>query len=202
MLKIIFLFIWFTFAICAGKGTNYRLTQDANIRKEPSKDSAISCTVTSGSTFLGEEENEDWIKIKEFETGTKNADGTISSLNLQDCYIHSSVVEKKFNWTKLIKNLFWVFVISTFILAGVDSRCPSCKKLFARKRINKTFVDSAEGYDTVTRVDTIKNRRGETIATKERKEQVHMTTNYYRIDCKCKKCGHEWHYITSHRFEG
>ena len=165
MLKWIFLFFWVLFVFLAGNGTNYKVVQDANIRTEPSKEAEISYTATSGETFLGKKENEEWIKIKEFKITTKNADG-ISDSGVVYGYIHNSLVHKKLNWTKIIKTL------------------------------------SDEGYDTVTRVDEIKNRRGETIATRERQEQVHMTTNYYRIDCKCKKCGHEWYYITSHRFEG
>lgn len=201
MKKMIILWVWFMFALIAGKGTNYRLTQDANIRREPSKKAEISYTATSGATFLGKKENDEWIKIKEFEITTNNSDGTSSTGSVYG-YIHNSLVEKKFNWTRLIKTLFWLYVIFAFFSAGVERQCPSCKKLFARKKLGKTFVDSDEDYDTVTRVDTIKNRRGETIATKERQEQVHMTTNYYRVDCRCKKCGHEWYYITSHRFEG
>lgn len=189
------------FALIAGKGTNYRVTQDSNIRKEPSKEAEISYTVTSGTAFLGEKENDDWIKIKELQIITNNTDGSSSPKSIHG-YVHNSLIEKKFNWTKILKILFWLYVIFAFFSAGEERKCPSCKKLFARKILSKKFVDSSEDYDTVTRVDTIKNRRGETIATKERQEQVHMTTNYYRVDCKCKKCGHKWYYITSHRFEG
>lgn len=201
MLKWIFLFFWVLFVFLAGNGTNYKVVQDANIRTEPSKEAEISYTATSGETFLGKKENGEWIKVKEFKITAKNADG-ISDSGVVYGYIHNSLVHKKLNWTKIIKTLFWIYVVLGIYLAGKESQCPSCKKFFARKKLKKTFMDSDEGYDTVTRVDEIKNRRGETIATRERQEQVHMTTNYYRIDCKCKKCGHEWYYITSHRFEG
>ena len=201
MKKMIFLFAWFWFVVLAGAGTNYRLTQNANVMWEPSNEAKVYTTVSSGETFLGKKKNDEWIRIKEFETTIENADGTTSSKYISG-YLHNSVVEKKINWNKIIKTLFWLYVLYAFFSAGIERRCPHCKKLFARKKLGKTFVDSDEGYDTVTRVDTLKNRRGDTVFTNERKEQVHMTTNYYRVDCRCKKCGHEWYYITSHRFEG
>ena len=202
LLKLIVFYVTLTYVLIAGKGTNYRIIEQSNVRFQPTSESNI-VRVVGPQEFLGKKENDDWIKIKAITFNVEKSDNTITEKTETDIgYIHKSLVKKKFNWTKFIKFLFWGYVIFSIFMAGKKRQCPHCKKFFALKKIGKEYVDSDGGFETVTRTDTRYNNRGDAIGTTERKEQIHVTTDYYRILYRCKKCGKECYENTSHTYEG
>ncbi|MEM3886766.1 MAG: zinc ribbon domain-containing protein [Candidatus Methanomethylicia archaeon] len=92
-------------------------------------------------------------------------------------------------------------LIITYIW-GALNRCPSCKKIFARDKIGKEFLDSDEGYETVIRYDDVYNNKGERIGQVEREEQVHVIYKTYLFKYKCKFCGFKWKQVETIRHEG
>ena len=94
-----------------------------------------------------------------------------------------------------------ISLIFTYLL-GVSQKCPSCKKKFAMKGVGKELIDVDEGYETVTRTDTIRDSRGDTIGTVDRDEQVHMIYETYKVYYKCIFCGFQWSEIKKESHEG
>lgn len=172
-----------------------RISQDANIRSAPNKDSAVIKILKSGTVCEGElsKKNANWYEIK--------LDDTVG-------YVHKSLVKTSFDIKNFSKDhpylvgLISLIIVIIIIRKGKKTRCPKCKRWFAEKKLKKEFMDSDGHYETKTRTDIRRNSRGEQIGTTERQEQVHMTTNYYRQHCKCKYCGYQYYYNTSSTFEG
>ena len=65
-------------------------------------------------------------------------------------------------------------------ISGFDTRCPKCKKWWAKKSEGSKEIDRKGGYKTVTRTDIIQGREGENIGSIERQEQVHVTRVTYQ----------------------
>ena len=190
------------FCLYETKETRLQITEDANIRAEPTIESTVLKVANTGSTYQGEKlkDNQNWYKIQ-FD---KNETG----------YIHESLVEEKdYTSHHVSKNrvsfiLTIVFIVLLLkkglnvIKKGKQTKCPQCKKWFAEK-VEKISLLSKDGsYKTKTVTDITKNKRGEVKETTEREVQVHMTTEYYRHYCSCKKCNYKWYYDTKHTFEG
>jgi hypothetical protein len=70
------------------------------------------------------------------------------------------------------------------------------------KGVGKELIDVDEGYETVTRTDTIRDSRGDTIGTVDRDEQVHMIYETYKVYYKCIFCGFQWSEIKKESHEG
>ena len=172
------------------KPGNLKTTQEANIRTEPNIEAEVKCVVSSKTILQAEEinSNNEWLKISK-----------INSEKTDNAYIHKSVVEKRTNWKKVFFILFILYVVVSFFKTCQETKCPKCKKPFAKKRISRQYIGNEDGYETVTRTDVNKNRNGVTIGTTERQEQVHVIYKKYRNIYKCKKCGYEWAIITQER---
>ena len=172
-----------------------KISQDANMRAAPNKDSEVVKVLKSGTTCEGElsKENSNWYEIK--------VDESVG-------YVHKSLVKAPFNYSAFAKEhpylvgIVFLIILVLIIKKGVRTKCPKCKRWFAEKKLKKEFLDSDGHYETKTRTDIRRNSRGEQIGTTERQEQVHMTTNYYRQHCKCKYCGYQYYYNISNTFEG
>lgn len=172
-----------------------KITQDANMRSAPSKDSDIVKVLKTGMQCEGElsKENENWYEIK--------VDDTVG-------YVHKSLVSTPFSFALFSKEhpylvgIVFLIILIIFIRKGKRTQCPKCKRWFAEKKLKREFLDSDGHYETKTRTDIRRNNRGEQIGTTERQEQVHMTTNYYKQHCKCKYCGYQYYYNISSTFEG
>lgn len=172
-----------------------KISQDANMRAAPNKDSEVVKVLKSGTTYEGElsKENSNWYEIK--------VDESVG-------YVHKSLVKAPFNFSAFAKEhpylvgIVFLIILVLIIKKGLRTKCPKCKRWFAEKKLKKEFLDSDGHYETKTRTDIRRNSRGEQIGTTERQEQVHMTTNYYRHHCKCKYCGYQYYYNTSNTFEG
>ena len=82
--------------------------------------------------------------------------------------------------------------ILTLPLRLFSEPCENCGARFSREVISQELLGTDEGYETITRHDVTRNKKGELLYTTARKEQVHVTKNYYRNYCRCKKCGYEW----------
>ena len=183
------------FCLYETKETKLQITEDANVREAPSMESNILKVANKGSTFKGERfiDNQNWYKIQ-FD---KNKTG----------YIHESLItENEFLTYHLSKNRFYTFlvILISFLIMrkGIKTRCPECKRWFARKEVGKEYAGSNEHYETKNRQYVTRNRHGQVLTTTEHPEQVHMTTNYYSHNCICRKCGYEWTYNTKYTFEG
>lgn len=170
-----------------------KITQDANLRTKPSKDSEIIKVLEKDTIVEGERyQNSDWYQVK-----AKEFNG----------YVHKSLISEGFNTKIIMKHPFLLGVIFFILIiiiikTGKGTKCPNCKRWFARKKIRKEFLDSSGHYATKNRTDIQRNSRGEQIGTIERQEQIHVTTNHYRQYCKCKYCNYNYSYIFSTTHEG
>jgi len=122
----------------------------------------------------------------------------LDSLSPDFHYIYFQVLG--LGYTQLLLNIP-ISLICTYLL-GVSQKCPSCKKKFARETVGKELIDVDEGYETVTRTDTIRDSSGDTIGTVDRDEQVHMIYETYKIYYKCIFCGFQWSEIKKESHEG
>lgn len=172
-----------------------KITQDANMRSAPDKDSDIVKVLKSGVVCEGElsKENSNWYEIR--------IDDTVG-------FVHKSLISTPLNFSSFSQNhsylmgIVVLIILIIIIMKGKRTKCPKCNRWFAEEKLKKEFLDSDGHYETITRKDIRRNSRGEKIGTTERQEQVHMTTNYYKQHCKCKYCGYRYYYNTSSTFEG
>lgn len=77
-------------------------------------------------------------------------------------------------------------------VSGTTTRCPSCKKWWARDLTDKEEVGRTNGYKTVIRHDINRDADGREIGRTERQEQVHVTRIEYRNHYRCGFCRHMW----------
>lgn len=87
----------------------------------------------------------------------------------------------------IVAVLFIVFLIISKINS---TKCPSCKKRWSKKFINKEILSKTPFYKTVTRYDIKRDAQVNEINRTERREQVHMQKITYRFFYECKKCGY------------
>lgn len=102
----------------------------------------------------------------------------------------------------LASKSFWIGGIILFILlsslaSGYGSRCSHCKKWWAMKKIGKTLINEKASW--VKKEFKVKNSRGEVIQTHE--GAVPATIYTYRIDRRCKHCGHQDYIIKEKKRE-
>ncbi len=107
------------------------------------------------------------------------------------------------------KDYFFSFVFLMAIVGFValmmfiaSKRCTKCGKLFSTQYIGRNLLEHWGGYETVTRHDITRDRRGNEISRTERKEQVHMIYKKYKNNNKCSSCGYKWDYITTEKYQG
>jgi hypothetical protein len=89
----------------------------------------------------------------------------------------------------------WIglFIAIIFILFNRWSKsCPSCKRWGVKVLKDSEFLNSWDGYETITRRDNVRNTKGEITHTIERKEQVAVRYSRYRNSYNCKNCNHNW----------
>lgn len=192
-----------------------KVTEDANLRELPNKDSNVITVLKAGTIGVGElsNENENWYKIKvDNTTGFIHKSLVIVSSDSDDSESsnkprNTNVKTEKGFFGFIKKHPYLILILLAFIIyviisRGINTRCSQCKKWFAIIPLNEEYLDSDGHYETVTRTDIRKNKKGEQIGTVERKEQIHMTTDHYLQHCKCKYCGYEYSYETSKTYEG
>ena len=91
-------------------------------------------------------------------------------------------------FTLLVLVLFWAFrKIYTKIAKRYLSQCKNCKKLFALKKKNSTFVKE-ENISIMVELKE-KNRDGEVTGTRE--DYIPGVRKFYDDLYVCKYCGHE-----------
>mgnify|MGYP000153159951 CR=1 FL=1 len=93
--------------------------------------------------------------------------------------------------------LFWIIVVILLILwiyyhFGESSKCPSCKKWYAKQHLTTEPIREEVGYKVFTEKSQIKNETGEVIGTTEHSEQRKVKTVHYLHCYQCKKCGYQW----------
>jgi hypothetical protein len=100
--------------------------------------------------------------------------------------------------------VFFIAIISfVATMMFIESRrCTKCGKLFSIQHTGRHLLEQWGGYETVTRYDITRDRRGNEISRTERKEQVHMLYYKYKNNCKCSACGYKWNYITTEKYQG
>jgi hypothetical protein len=102
----------------------------------------------------------------------------------------------------------WVFLLIIgggyiaikVLIIGYNTRCPSCKKWWAGKLIDREEIDVQEGYKTVVRNYPVRNKRGRIIGYVERPERVHVVYVTYLNYYKCKYCRYEWTTISTSEY--
>ena len=82
--------------------------------------------------------------------------------------------------------IFLAFLIIYFSL-GAMYKCPTCKKRFALKRIEKE-LDRSERISILQEVKT-RNRNGNVVGTQE--QYIPGTRRTYEIHYVCKNCGED-----------
>ncbi|MBQ7611474.1 MAG: SH3 domain-containing protein [Spirochaetaceae bacterium] len=172
-----------------------KISQDANLRSEPNKNSKSIKVLLGGTICEGElfQDNNDWYKVI--------VDGDVG-------FVHKSLINTPFSlgsFTKkhpLLMRIAFIIFLIIIIKMGRNSKCPRCNKWFAEIKLSKNLIDSEGHYSTIDRTDIKRNSQGEKIGTIERKEQVHMTTDIYRQNCKCRFCGYKYSYKTRETYEG
>jgi len=75
---------------------------------------------------------------------------------------------------------------------GFSLRCPKCKKWWCLKNDGSKVTSENTKYETVTRNDIHKDRKGKEIGRTTRKEQIRVTYTHFLNFHFCKKCGHKW----------
>ncbi|MBO6176776.1 MAG: SH3 domain-containing protein [Treponema sp.] len=166
-----------------------RITGDANIRSQPNKDSEVLFIEKEGKVFAGpfESVDNDWVKIQ---INTEN--------NSKTGYIHNSLVKEDIKYevdthsiVKIIILIFLLWCINKLF----STRCPSCKKFFAKKKIDEKIINQSMYTETVddNKKETIHLSSGRTFEKKiTGQRDVIRFHNTYRLYYMCKKCGHKW----------
>jgi hypothetical protein len=93
----------------------------------------------------------------------------------------------------LIIVLLVIAIIAVAIVAcGYTTRCPNCKKMFARKLTSRDELGREGKFKTVTRQDITRDASGKEVFRTQRQEQVHVTDIKYENHFTCKYCQHTW----------
>lgn len=79
-----------------------------------------------------------------------------------------------------------------YIVMGVNSKCPSCKKWFADKETGITKTDARTGFHVRDVTTETKNASGEVIAHHTTQQQFRVLAETWKKDYKCPYCGHKW----------
>jgi len=95
-----------------------------------------------------------------------------------------------------------LIIFAIIIYSGKSSSCPSCKKWWSKKFVDKQIANKESFYKTIIRKDVTKNRSGKVISTTERPEQVHMIKVTYDNYYICSKCSYKWTEQTKEEYEG
>jgi hypothetical protein len=141
----------------------------------------------------------------------------VSNVNASDMnisYINASNINASNTntSTKRIKNENWILwlIIGGFIalgtlmgvlISGYTTRCPLCKKWWARELVDREEIDVQDGYKTVIRIDPVRDKRGREIGYVERPERVYVVYVTYRNYYKCKYCRYRWTTISTSEYE-
>ena len=96
-------------------------------------------------------------------------------------------------WFKF-KIVLAIVGIVILIVAGYaqHTKCPKCRKPFARHLENVELISTEPFYKTITREDVTRDRHGRVKSTTERDEQIRMIRKVYDEHYICKKCSHTW----------
>jgi hypothetical protein len=133
--------------------------------------------------FKGKETKNVWKIYKEF---SDKSDKTVKSKNDADSSFLSPFT------LILILILFVVFLV-IFIQKYGKSKCPNCKRGFARIFTGSKPIKSEGGYSTVNRTDRVENPKDfNDVKYIHRTEQVHVVRTWYDYYWKCKYCDHAW----------
>lgn len=205
MKKNIF-FLLIIFSACTLYAEKLRVMEDTYLWLDSDYDSKIMGSLEIGTVVEGEidSDNNDWYIVtcdmgdsgcvpKEFverlyDTNTENnTNESIQNTN-EDNSTGNEMI-----YTCIFLLIFAIVKIKRKINS---TKCSKCNKYFAKVKIGKELLDSKGHYKTVKRIDIKRNNKGEQIGTIERKEQIHVVTNHYRVYCKCRYCGYQDNYET------
>ena len=92
----------------------------------------------------------------------------------------------------LLLELFILFFLCCFVPLGLLSSCPSCHRLYGRKRLRQDFVGQKQGQATVDRTDKHFMKDGRLVGKTQRQEQVAVNRKFYRNSWNCRFCNHDW----------
>lgn len=107
--------------------------------------------------------------------------------------------------------IFYHWILSVFFIIPIwylqkkinyydDNKCTKCNMW------NSTYIDSRDcinewsGWETRSFNDVTRNKKGETISTTTRRQQVWVTYRTYLNHCKCKNCGDYYNYENTSSF--
>lgn len=86
--------------------------------------------------------------------------------------------------------------------SGMEAKCPSCSKWWARQDLKSTEIDRRSYLDTVTRSDEHFDGEGGQAGYTHRREQVQFTKITYEDLHQCKYCNHQWTTTHWNQYEG
>ena len=189
--------------------TEFELTQDANVRQEPSTDSNIIRVVKKGSKITGSV-NGKWIAIKDknethyvSKSLTKPYESNFAVIgNVLIAIIAvifkipkflSNLYEASFGWRIFFTIIFVIVIFKIYkrlandkykiIQSTLNQICDSCG-VFGFIKINRELIDSKTEQRTeieyVNTTSDIKNGRGETIATQEHSTPISRIVNVHK----------------------
>lgn len=95
-----------------------------------------------------------------------------------------------------------MLAVVAYFAQGTATRCPSCKRYFARTFAGDELVDKNQKFDTVLRRDKHFNTQGQQTGYTTRREQVRMTYERYLHHYTCKFCSFEWSTEFGKKYEG
>ena len=113
-----------------------------------------------------------------------------------------------FNWW-----FIWIPLVSIVLLVVYmrlrGTKCPKCKRWYARLSEGSRFIGETQGYKTVpvterhyaTQYDGERNKIGMTEVVTKTNEQRHYIDRYWEHYYRCKFCGHRWESTSSEREE-
>jgi hypothetical protein len=141
------------------------------------------------------------------------SDMNISYINASNINASNTNASNTNTSTKRIKNNDWIFLliivggfialgaVKEVLISGYTTRCPLCKKWWARELVARKEIDVQDGYKTVTRIDPVRDKRGREIGYVERPERVYVVYVTYQNYYKCKHCGYKWTTISTSEYE-
>ncbi|MEK6647524.1 MAG: hypothetical protein AABY84_12715 [Candidatus Firestonebacteria bacterium] len=94
-----------------------------------------------------------------------------------------------------------IIMLAIFIF-GVYTRCPVCKRLWARKSKGKEEVSKKGGYRLGIQYDIKRDANGKEISKVKKQELVHVIQATYQNYWQCKHCQRIWTTLSNSVYEG
>jgi hypothetical protein len=87
--------------------------------------------------------------------------------------------------------LLVLFFSAGVLMAGIQGRCPACRKLFVRQFVRETVIGREDTSHSVSRSDAALNFDRLT-GTMTPSEPIHVHTETFVTHYRCAHCWYEW----------